>query len=69
MSEVTVSTKFQVVIPKDVREDVKVSPGQKYSVIAKGGIIHYVPVLTIEELQQRLRGMSTEGLREEVDER
>jgi len=69
MSEVTVSPRFQVVIPKDAREAARVEPGQKLSVIVKGGIIHYVPVLSLEELQARLKGMSNEGLREEVDER
>ena len=69
MSEVTVSSKFQVVIPKEAREEIHVEPGQKLSVIVKGGIIYYVPVLSLEQLQARLKGMNTEGLREEVDER
>jgi AbrB family looped-hinge helix DNA binding protein len=69
MAETRVSTKFQVVIPKEAREQVHVEPGQRLSVIVKGGIIHLVPVPTIAELQRQLRGMNTQGLREEVDER
>ena len=65
----TVSSKYQVVIPKEARERMKLQPGQKLSVITKGGVIYLVPVLGLDELQERLRGMNTDGLREEVDER
>jgi AbrB family looped-hinge helix DNA binding protein len=69
MSEVTVSSKYQVVIPKDAREEIHVEPGQKLSVIVKGGIIHYVPIIPLDKLRGFAKGMNTDGLREEVDER
>jgi AbrB family looped-hinge helix DNA binding protein len=69
MSEVTVSPRFQVVIPRDAREEIHIEPGQKLSVIVKGGIIHFVPVVPLHKLRGFAKGMNTEGLREEVDER
>ncbi len=65
--QVTVSRKYQVVIPKSAREHVKVKPGQKMTAIAMHGTITFVPVLSIEELQEIFKGMNIEGYREEVD--
>jgi AbrB family looped-hinge helix DNA binding protein len=64
---VTVSRKYQVVIPKSAREKIKVKPGQKMTAIVKHGHITFVPVLSIDELAERLQGMNIEGYREEVD--
>ena len=69
MTEVTVSSKYQVVIPKEARNEMHIEPGQKLSVIVKGGIVHLVPVLPWDRLRGFARGINTEGLREEVDER
>ncbi len=65
--EVKVSRKYQVVIPKEVREQVKIKPGQMMTIMVKHGMVTLVPVLSIEELQDIFRGMNTEGYREEVD--
>ena len=67
MDEVTVSSKYQVVIPKRVRERMGLKPGQKLMVIEKGGIISLVPVRELNELRGIARGANTEGLREKVD--
>ncbi len=67
MDEVTVSSKYQVVIPKRVRERIGLKPGQKLMVMVKHGIISLVPVLELDELQGFVKGINTEGLREKVD--
>lgn len=51
MSTVTVSPKYQVVIPKDVREAMKIRPGQKLSAMVWNGHIALIPVPTIGELR------------------
>jgi len=50
---VTVSPKYQVVIPKDVREKLKIRPGQKVEAFAIGFRIELVPVEPIERLRGR----------------
>ena len=48
MSVVTISSKWQVVIPKDVREKLKIRPGQKVQAFAVGDRIELVPVVPLE---------------------
>lgn len=48
---VKVSSKFQIVIPKAVRERLRIRPGQEMGVIDKGGIAHLVPLKSLQELQ------------------
>lgn len=67
MEQVTVSSKYQVVIPKSVREQAKIEPGQKLSVIAKGGVIYLVPVRELDELRGIAKGADTSNIREKVD--
>ena len=57
MSTATVSSKYQVVIPKDVRDRLGIRPGQKVEAFALGGRIELVPVRPIEEMKGFLRGM------------
>ena len=47
---VTLSSKFQIVIPKDIREALKLRPGQKLAFIPSDGSIKLVPVPQLEEL-------------------
>jgi AbrB family looped-hinge helix DNA binding protein len=67
MSQTTVSSKYQVVIPKEIRERVHLRPGQKLAVIVRGNVISLVPDIPLEDLRGFLKGMKTEGLREKVD--
>jgi len=55
---VTVSPKYQVVIPSEVRERMKLKPGQKLAVVEKDGVVHLVPVLPLKEM----RGFAKRGL-------
>jgi len=64
MTAVTVSPKYQVVIPKDVRERLGIRPGQKVEVFAIGGRIELVPVRPIKELRGILKGMNPNFERE-----
>ena len=66
MSQV-VSSKYQVVIPREVRESLKIRKGQKVLVLARRGMIEIVPERDISELKGFLPGLSTEGIREEED--
>lgn len=61
---VTVSPKYQIVIPKEVREAFDIKPGQKLGILAYGGNIYIVPVRSIEEAQGMLPPMDTTVARE-----
>ena len=65
MATVTISPKFQVVIPKDCRESLGLKPGQKVEAIPYEGRIQLVPVEPIEELRGFLAGIDTRVDREE----
>ncbi len=67
MASVTVSPKYQVVIPKVVREKLKLKPGQKIAVIEKDGVVHMIPLRPLKELRGIARGVSTKNLRDEEE--
>jgi len=59
MQEVTVSTKYQVVIPKRVRDELGIRPGQKVHVIPYLGRIELIPARDIKEARGFLAGIDT----------
>jgi len=65
MQTVTVSPKFQVVIPRTVRESLRLRPGQKMQVVEHDGRIEFIPERDITELRGFLKGINTEFEREE----
>jgi AbrB family looped-hinge helix DNA binding protein len=65
MQTVTVSPKYQVVIPKTVRESLRLRPGQKMQVVAYEGRIELIPERDIKELRGFVKGINTEFEREE----
>lgn len=65
MQTVTVSPKFQVVIPRTVRESLHLRPGQKMQVIEYEGRVELIPQRDISELRGFLKGINTEFEREE----
>jgi AbrB family looped-hinge helix DNA binding protein len=67
MAKTTVSSKFQVVIPRDVRSRTHVRPGQVFQVIAKRDVIALVPDRPISALRGFVRGIKTSGFREKKD--
>jgi len=65
MQTVTLSPKYQVVIPKSVRKALNLRPGQKMQVIEYNGRIEFIPERDIAELRGFLKGINTEFEREE----
>ena len=65
MQTVTVSPKFQVVIPRAVRESLGLRPGQKMQVMEYVGRIEFVPERDITELRGFIKGINTDFEREE----
>lgn len=61
---VTVSPKFQVVIPAEIRENLHIKPGERLAVIEKGGQIHLVPMGAVEDLFGFAQKLTEKGLRE-----
>jgi len=59
MEAVTVSPKYQVVIPRNVREALKITPGLKIQVIAYDNRIELIPVREISQMRGFLAGMDT----------
>ncbi len=65
MKTVTVSPKYQVVIPKGIRETCGIFPGQKMQVFLVGNRIELVPVRKISEMRGFVKGIDTEVPRED----
>ncbi|MBW2596761.1 MAG: AbrB/MazE/SpoVT family DNA-binding domain-containing protein [Deltaproteobacteria bacterium] len=65
MQTVTLSPKYQVVIPKSVRSVLNLRPGQKMQVIEYNGRIEFILERDIAELRGFLKGINTEFEREE----
>lgn len=61
---VTISTKYQVVIPKEIRERLGLLPGQKVQAIAYGGRIELIPVRSVRQMKGFLNGIDTNVERE-----
>lgn len=64
MNEVTLSPKYQVVIPREIRDGMTLAPGDRMRVFRYGERIEIVPVRDISELEGMLKGMDTEVKRE-----
>jgi AbrB family looped-hinge helix DNA binding protein len=65
MTSVTVSPKFQVVIPKEVRESMGIFSGQKIQVLTYGNRIELIPIQPMENLRGCLKGIDTHVERED----
>jgi len=67
MNSVTLSTKYQLVIPREVRERLDLQPGAKLTVIEKGGVLYLIPERPLAELRGVARGTRRKGLRDKKD--
>ncbi len=65
METVTVSPKFQVVIPRKVRELLGIRPGQKVQVVLYDGCIELIPLEPMRKLRGHLKGIDTTVERDE----
>ena len=64
MGTVTISPKFQVVIPKEIREKLGLSPGQRVEAIAYENRIELIPLRPILQMRGFLKGIDTSIKRE-----
>ena len=64
MLAVTVSSKFQVVIPQPVREQLGIHPGERLQVLAFGNRIELLPIESPQQLRGFLAGIDTTVVRE-----
>lgn len=64
MHTVIVSPKFQIVIPKLIRDALCLRPGQKMKIMEYDGRIELIPDRDISELKGFLKGINTEFVRE-----
>ena len=65
MPSVTLSPKYQVVIPLSVRRSLGLKPGQKMHVVEYAGRVEFIPERDISELQGFVKGINTDFEREE----
>ncbi len=64
METVTVSPKYQVVIPRAVRDSLHIQAGQKMHVLAYADRIEFIPVRRMRDLRGFLKGIDTTVERE-----
>jgi AbrB family looped-hinge helix DNA binding protein len=67
MDTVKISSKYQMVIPRSIREKWNIQPGQKVRLIIYGNRLEVVPVRDIKKARGFLQGMSNDIDREEED--
>jgi len=69
MEPTTISSKYQVVIPREVREKFNLKPGQKLLFIPYKNTLRVVIVPPIEQARGMFKGLDAVNLREEEDEK
>jgi len=67
MPRVTISPKFQIVIPREIRQRLRLRPGQQITLLERDGIISAIPDLPLEKFRGILKGMSCTDLREKQE--
>lgn len=65
MATVTVSPKFQIVIPKEIRESMGIVSGQKVQIMSYQGRIEVIPLQPIKAMRGFLPGIDTKVVRED----
>jgi len=64
MATVTVSPKFQVVIPKSIRDKMGIKVGQRFQLIQYEGRIEFIPLKNVKDMKGFLKGIDTKVQRE-----
>jgi len=64
METVTVSPKFQIVIPQSIRESLGIKPGEKIHIIQYQDRIEFIPQKQIKKMRGFLKGIDTTVFRE-----
>ena len=65
--QTTISSKYQVVIPKPARDRLRLRPKQKLTVIEKDGMLILIPQTPLKKLRGIARGAKTDNYREKRD--
>jgi AbrB family looped-hinge helix DNA binding protein len=69
MTTVTVSPKYQIVIPKEIRERMGIKPGQKLRALTYGNRLEFVPEISIAEARGILKGKGVSSVVPRDDDR
>jgi AbrB family looped-hinge helix DNA binding protein len=67
METVTLSSKFQLVLPRGARERLRLRPGMRFTVLDKGGVIYLVPERSVRAFRGVARDATVRGLREKTE--
>ena len=67
MAKVKLSSKFQIVIPAEIREKMDLKAGEEIIMIEKSGVIHLVPQKPIKQMRGFIKGADTQNIRDEED--
>ena len=67
MATTTISSKYQIVIPKDVREKLHLKSGQQMTVVVKAGVVYLIPERPLESFKGFLKGMNAKNIREDKE--
>jgi AbrB family looped-hinge helix DNA binding protein len=65
--QATISNKYQIVIPKPLREHLHLKPQQKLTILEKDKMLILVPQVSLDELRGIAAGAKTDGFREKKD--
>lgn len=67
MTSVTLSSKYQIAVPKAIRTELGLEAGQQFAVIPKGSVIELVPLRSLESARGMLRGADPSDYRDRTD--
>lgn len=67
MTSVTLSSKYQVVVPKAIRTELGLEAGQQFAIIPKGSVIELVPLRSLDSARGMLRGADGSDYRDRTD--
>jgi AbrB family looped-hinge helix DNA binding protein len=67
MAQTVVSSKYQIVIPKEVRGQIELEKGQVFQVVVRNGVISLIPDRPLSELRGFVKDLDAEGMRDKED--
>jgi AbrB family looped-hinge helix DNA binding protein len=67
MPTTKISSKFQIVIPLEVRQKLRLLSGQRLQVLEKGGVISLIPEVPLKSLKGAAKGVTSADVREKKD--
>jgi len=67
METATLSSKYQLVVPRGARERLRLRPGTRFTVLDKGGVLFLIPERPARAYRGLARGTAGQGLRDKRD--